>query len=99
MNYAEPDRLHDYRYLGQDKREREKLRRRIQTMVRDLHRRPKKARRVAAVLGDGIQRRSTDGGISVATRKLITHQTLRRIGIAGGVICEGTPLRLGIKVA
>ena len=29
MNYAEPETLHDYRYLGEDYRERERIRRRI----------------------------------------------------------------------
>ncbi len=29
MNYAEPETLHDYRYLGEDYRERERIRRRV----------------------------------------------------------------------
>lgn len=48
MNYPEPETLHDYSYWGADKREREKLRRRIRNTVADLRRRPPKER--AAVL-------------------------------------------------
>lgn len=58
MNYPEPDELHDYRYLGSNKRQREKLRRRIRNWTRALQRLPKKQRdamvqeMLAALYGD-----------------------------------------------
>ncbi len=44
LNYPEPTELHDYRYLGQDKREREKIRRRCSNWVAGLARMPEHER-------------------------------------------------------
>lgn len=43
-NYPEPDVLHDSRFVGQDKREREKVRRRIRRLVANLNALPNHAR-------------------------------------------------------
>lgn len=48
MNYAEPERLHDYRYLGADYREREYVKRATKSILRIINTRPKsKAQRPA----------------------------------------------------
>jgi DNA adenine methylase len=40
MNYPEPDKLHDYNYLGKDYRERERIRQKIKRIVEGLNRLP-----------------------------------------------------------
>lgn len=40
MNYAAPKRLHDYRYLGNDYRERERLGRKTKRWIERLNRLP-----------------------------------------------------------
>lgn len=47
MNYPEPNRLHDYRYLGKNFREREKFKRRADTLVRKLLRMGDQERKAA----------------------------------------------------
>ena len=41
MNYPEPNRLHDYSWLGDDYREREKLNKRKKRLIRKLHKMPR----------------------------------------------------------
>ncbi|MDD3449213.1 MAG: DNA adenine methylase [Gammaproteobacteria bacterium] len=45
MNYSEPDELHDYRFLGDSFRERERIRRRIERWQQRLERLPPLERR------------------------------------------------------
>ena len=40
MNYPEPDELHDYRFLGDDKRQRERIRRKVTNWTLGLDRLP-----------------------------------------------------------
>lgn len=40
LNYPPPTELHDYRYVGRDKRERERIRRKVLTWVRGIRRLP-----------------------------------------------------------
>lgn len=47
MNYEEPTELHDYRFLGADRREREVIKRRRETILRKLERLPVLERRAA----------------------------------------------------
>lgn len=54
MNYPPPAELHDYRYLGQEKRERERISRKVRTWVKGLQRLPALERQ--AIL-DAIARR------------------------------------------
>jgi len=53
MNYAEPAELHDYRYLGQGKRQRERIARKVRTWSAGLARLPLLERQaiVSALLG------------------------------------------------
>ena len=44
MNYSEPARLHDYRFVGNNKRGREKIRRRIRNLIDGLEKRPPRER-------------------------------------------------------
>jgi DNA adenine methylase len=45
MNYPSPEELHDYSYLGSDKRQRERIRRRTRNLIRGLGRLPALERR------------------------------------------------------
>jgi len=55
-DYPQPTELHDYRFLGRDKREREKLNRRARNWIGGLHRMPPIERQalVAAITGDHL---------------------------------------------
>ncbi|MGH7983038.1 MAG: DNA adenine methylase [Candidatus Udaeobacter sp.] len=54
MNYPEPDRLHDYRFLGRNFRERERIHRRVQRWCRRLEKMPVLERRaVLSAIGEG----------------------------------------------
>lgn len=70
MNYPEPELLHDSRWLGRDKREREKFRRRRRTLVRKLA--PLSARERQSVLEalaevPPVRTRSEPGGCAIGT--------------------------------
>jgi hypothetical protein len=55
LNYPEPAELHDYRYLGDEKRERERITRKVRTWAAGLQRLPALERQaiVAALPGRG----------------------------------------------
>ena len=56
MNYPEPTQLHDYSYLGAEKRERERIRRRVNSWCRTLARLPILERKaiVDAMIGNNL---------------------------------------------
>ena len=59
MNYPEPDELHDYRFLGNDKRQRERIRRKVTNWTEGLNRLPGLERN--AIL-ESISSRGNHGG-------------------------------------
>jgi DNA adenine methylase len=85
MNYAEPLELHDYRYLGRDYRERERIKRKTQRWVAKLETMERlerlalmeaigSLRSAIAVSGDGSGAIASDDGIDEAPHQVLPPQ-------------------------
>ncbi len=84
FNFPEPIALHDYRYLGEDFRERERIKRKKQRWVNRLHVMPALERRAllnaiteAWKPGAGTARNSDDAGHAVAYRRKWRYRPAR----------------------